>query len=253
MRKVIVAGRGGNGKTTLVVLLAKRLAKDGFVLVVDSDESNLGLPAVLGLERPKKTLMDAFGGKDRLKVAIRSRHDQTPLFSESLDWSLIPGGVLSVKGRLAFATVGKEEHALEGCPCPMGVLARDFIRALDSTRFWVIVDTEAGVEHFGRGLVAEVDGVIYVAEPAFESLLLFEKVRHMCEEVRKPLLVVANKVLPSLKDRFLQMLKEKGAKQVYLVPYSDDINASNMLGIPIEAEVPEIDSLVEALQGLGRA
>ncbi|WP_337971792.1 zeta toxin family protein [Methanobacterium petrolearium] len=43
MPKIIISGRGGSGKSTLVTLLAQQLKKHGKVLIVDSDESNLGL------------------------------------------------------------------------------------------------------------------------------------------------------------------------------------------------------------------
>jgi len=53
MAKLVVCGRGGSGKSTWVVLLAKSLLSKGKVLVVDADESNLGLPLLLGIDPPK--------------------------------------------------------------------------------------------------------------------------------------------------------------------------------------------------------
>ena len=66
MPKILISGRGGSGKSTLVTLLAQRLKEQGKeVLVVDSDESNLGLGAMLGIEPPEKTLMDHSGRQTR--------------------------------------------------------------------------------------------------------------------------------------------------------------------------------------------
>jgi len=43
--KILVCGKGGTGKSTLVAVLAKELARRGKrVLIVDSDEPNFGLP-----------------------------------------------------------------------------------------------------------------------------------------------------------------------------------------------------------------
>jgi len=40
----------------------------------------------------------------------------------------------------------------EGCACPMGALARNFLKNTETTpEDIVLVDTEAGIEHFGRG------------------------------------------------------------------------------------------------------
>lgn len=73
MPKMLVVGRGGSGKSTLVVLLARRLGEKGRVLVVDADESNLGLGVMLGIETPAKTLMDYLGGKPALREMLTAR------------------------------------------------------------------------------------------------------------------------------------------------------------------------------------
>ena len=42
---------------------------------------------------------------------------------------------------------------MEGCACPMGVVSREFIEKLElKDQELLVVDTEAGVEHFGRGV-----------------------------------------------------------------------------------------------------
>ena len=65
--KVIVTGKGGSGKSTLCALMVRQLAKQGWrVLLVDADESNMGLHRMVGIpENP--VLMDELGGKKGLK------------------------------------------------------------------------------------------------------------------------------------------------------------------------------------------
>jgi CO dehydrogenase nickel-insertion accessory protein CooC1 len=66
--KISVCGKGGSGKSTLVTLLANQaLARNLCVLVVDSDESNLGLFRMLGFRRSPVPLMELVGGKKSLK------------------------------------------------------------------------------------------------------------------------------------------------------------------------------------------
>jgi len=75
------------------------------------------------------------------------------LDEELFDWSLdnIPEGILAKKDNLAVLTIGEE--AEEGGACPYGFLARKLIEGIklgkDET---IIVDTEAGIDHFGRQL-----------------------------------------------------------------------------------------------------
>ena len=52
--KVLVCGKGGRGKSTVVSLLSKEMAKrENKVLVIDSDESNTGLHLRLGMTKPE--------------------------------------------------------------------------------------------------------------------------------------------------------------------------------------------------------
>jgi len=250
MKKLLVSGRGGSGKSTLVALLARRLSREEGVLVVDTDESNLGLPVLLGLSRPSKTLMEALGGKDRVRAKLQQvfKGQEVSFFDEGLKLQAIPPEALSRQDGLWFLSIGKEEHAMEGCACPMGILGRDFLKKLDPQGTWVLVDTEAGVEHFGRGLVSVVDVVLYVAEPALESLLLLDKAKRMSEEAGKPFWVVANKVQDAIRDRFLGMLEEKGVHPKAEIPFLESLSQANLLGTPVQELPPGIEDLVRALR-----
>ena len=43
MKKIIISGRGGCGKSTLTSLIARKLSEENKVVVIDLDEGNLGL------------------------------------------------------------------------------------------------------------------------------------------------------------------------------------------------------------------
>ncbi|MGB9617418.1 MAG: AAA family ATPase, partial [Desulfomonilaceae bacterium] len=72
MPKVLIAGRGGSGKSTIVALLAQAFAMNHRVLVVDADESNLSLGAMLGLKDPAATIMDFLGGKQDVRETLQA-------------------------------------------------------------------------------------------------------------------------------------------------------------------------------------
>jgi len=172
--KISVCGKGGSGKSTVVTLLASKAQDRGYrVLVVDSDESNSGLFRMLGFDQPPVPLMELVGGKKSLKQKM----SQPNIFAEtSILVEHIPSPQLLKRDGLMLVSIGKILQSLEGCACPMGVLSREFLKKLTlKADELVIVDMEAGVEHFGRGVETSIDSVLIVVEPSFESLELAGK------------------------------------------------------------------------------
>jgi CO dehydrogenase maturation factor len=198
--KIVVLGKGGCGKSTISSILAKNLAKKGYkVLVVDTDESNYGLHKQLGVGEPLE-LMDYLGGKKdlgkRLLESMRQGKPEAMAQMMGGKWTLtdIPENCLARKDGIALMQVGKVKHFGEGCACPMGALARSFLENLVvKDGEVVIVDTEAGVEHIGRGVEKGGDLVLMVVDPSYESLRLSGKVEEMLGEVKKPVYYVINK------------------------------------------------------------
>ena len=186
--KISVCGKGGAGKSTIVTLLANEFRARGYlVLVVDSDESNSGLYRMLGFDHPPIPLMELVGGKkglqERMAVKFSSGESEPKMEVLAQDRILvkdIPPQHIKESDGLRLVNIGKILHSLEGCACPMGVLSREFLRKVYLGADEVaIVDMEAGVEHFGRGIETSIDKVLAVVEPSFESLELALKVKQL--------------------------------------------------------------------------
>jgi len=185
IKKLAVCGKGGSGKSTIVTLLANGMHDRGYhVLVVDSDESNSELYRLLGFDKAPSPIMDIIGGKKGVKQRMgsklpvgKSEPQMTILEQNEISMDDIPPVHAIKKNGIALVSIGKIVKSLEGCACPMGVLSREFLAKLSLKENEVtIVDMEAGVEHFGRGVESSVDSVLIVVEPSFESLELAEKI-----------------------------------------------------------------------------
>ena len=191
--KISVCGKGGSGKSVLTGLLANQAISRGFgVIVVDSDESNSGLFKMLGFETPPVPLMEFVGGKKKL----REKMSQPNILAES-HFSIreIPSRHLIRRNGLALVSIGKILQALEGCACPMGVLNREFLKKLVLGKKEIaIIDMEAGIEHFGRGIDEGIDRVLLVVEPSFESIAVAEKIKGLASGLNKAVSAVLNKI-----------------------------------------------------------
>ena len=191
--KISVCGKGGSGKSTLVSLLATAAqARDLTTLVVDSDESNSGLFRMLGFNEPPIPLMALVGGKE----GIKEKMNQPSILSETnITLEQIPDGYINEKNGLKLVSIGKIHQALEGCACPMGVLSREFLKKLRLGKDEIaMVDMEAGIEHFGRGIDNNIDAVLVVVEPSFESITLAGKIKDLSAGINKKLWAVLNKI-----------------------------------------------------------
>jgi CO dehydrogenase maturation factor len=192
--KISVCGKGSSGKSTTVTLLSCEAQARGYrVLVVDADESNTGLSRAFGFDHSPTPLMELVGGKKSLK----GKMNHPDIFTETaITTEHIPPPYLLKQDGLMLVSVGKILQSLEGCACPMGVLNREFLKKLVLKADEIaIVDMEAGVEHFGRGVDTSVDCVLIVVEPAFESLEVAKKIRDMAAGIGiKNIWAVLNKV-----------------------------------------------------------
>ena len=191
--KISICGKGGSGKSVLTTLLADQAVSRGCgVLVVDSDESNSGLFKMLGFENPPVPLMELLGGKKKLKEKMRHPNILAKAHLSSKD---IPPPHLISRNGLMLVSIGKILQALEGCACPMGVLSREFLKKLRLGENEIaIIDMEAGVEHFGRGIDEGIDRILLVVEPSFESLNVAEKIKGIAAGMNKAVSAVLNKI-----------------------------------------------------------
>jgi CO dehydrogenase maturation factor len=216
--KLSICGKGGSGKSTLTGLLAQQAETRGLgVLVVDSDESNSGLYRTLGFEGPPASLMDLVGGKKTLKGKMQEKNI---LQNERISIPDIPDRYIVSRNGLSMVSIGKINRAFEGCACPMGVLNREFLKKLNLGENEIaFIDMEAGIEHFGRGIDAEIDTILLVVEPSFESLTIAAKINEMAGGFQKRLWAVLNKVRSDgMKKDLINTLRNGGIEVIGSVP-----------------------------------
>lgn len=247
--KIIVCGKGGSGKSTVSTLLARALKKNGFnVLVIDADDSNLGLHRLMGADAPV-VLMDNFGGKKGFKQRTQNAFPGAPggLFSDSMTLDEIPAECLSEVGGIKLLATGKIHSSGEGCACPMGRLSKMILsRLVIEKNDVVIIDTAAGVEHFGRGLDASCDLVLGIVDPTYESFLLADKISTMTKDAGLAFSVILNKV----DDRVEAVMKQSVPMEDVIgsIGNSNAVFLSGLEGKPLGEDVSGVEEVIQIIK-----
>jgi len=239
--KILVCGKGGCGKSTIVALLAKEMAlRKRKVLVIDNDESNIGLHSRLGMQKPED-FMNYFGGKNLLFEKTKELKDK---------WRLgdLPKDYLSEKGNIQLLSMGKIYQFGEGCACPINALSSKFLEILDlGDEEFLLADTDAGIEHFGRGVEKGVDMLLVIIDPSQESILLAEKIFELGQQVDKPVYYVLNRISDQETEEFLLNSIDR-EKVIAIIPENKEIFISGLTGNEFSMDVEGIKEIADMLE-----
>jgi CO dehydrogenase maturation factor len=253
-KRILICGKGGSGKSTIVSLLANSLSNENNkIIVLDSDASNPGGLARLlfGMKEGVKPLIDFFGGREKVDCpvddpSILTRiNDDIPITEKFIELSEIPKEYYEQRNGITLFQVGKINQPLEGCDGPMSKVTRDFIIKGDAI---TLIDVEAGIEHYGRGIEKNVDLVVVVVDPTFESILIAHKVSLLCQglSIKEPGIVLNKIYTNELKTYLEKELHERGLNVYGLVKYNHELFSTGLTGTPVNAGVAmdDIDNVI---------
>ena len=261
MKKIAVCGKGGSGKSVIVRLLADGMRARGYrALVVDSDESNTGLHRMLGFRSPPKPLIELMGGKQKLEEEIVAEikaggsEETLEVMKERTEMVVaeIPPEYIFETNGVKLVTVGKIMMALEGCACPIGIVSRSFLKKLRLEADEIaLIDLEAGVEHFGRGVETSVDCVLVAVEPSIDSLEVAEKISELSSQIKiADVWVILNKITSEeIAARLTNYLNKKDISVIGAIHQDPEIFESCLEGRPLQGHVAaeDVDKILDFL------
>ena len=114
----------------------------------------------------------------------------------------------------------------------------------------MIVDTAAGVEHFGRSLDGQCDQILCVVDPSYESIMMAKRVMAFAGEAHLPAAAVLNRLTPEVETELNAALD--GVAIIGRLPDSRSVFMNNLKGRPLDPEMPEMESLCDALENAWR-
>jgi CO dehydrogenase maturation factor len=188
-KRIGLFGKGGCGKSTVAVLLAKALKHKGYdVCLLDADSTNVGLWKALGATKDPASLLDYYGGMVFSGGFVTCPvDDPTPLggahvFVDELPerfHEMTPGGIhLFVAGKMGDKGPGA------GCDGPIAKIARDFRPQFVDETPVTLVDYKAGFEDSARGNIISLDWIIVVVDPTTAAIQMAIHMRDMVDQLK---------------------------------------------------------------------
>jgi CO dehydrogenase maturation factor len=183
---IAVSGKGGTGKTTTSSLLVRSFIemKETPVLAVDADPNanfhealGVSVHETLGSMREEAFSRHIPPGMNRHDY-VRFRFRQSLVESEGFD----------------LVAMGRPEGT--GCYCFANDLLSECMGELERDYHFIIIDTEAGMEHIARGTIGTPDLLLIVSDPGARGLRTIARIREIATQLgleKEKIKVVFNK------------------------------------------------------------
>ena len=232
--RIVITGKGGVGKTTITALLSHLFAKKGFTTLAVDEDPQMNLPYAIGIPRAEsEQIVPLAKNFDYVEEKIGAR----PGSGWGLMLKLNPDvsdvverfGVKGPDG-VNILVMGTIEHAATGCLCPENTLLEAVLRYINLRKDEVILmDTPAGVEHFGRTIARGFDQALLITDPTFNAVQVVKHAAQLSKELGIPSVhLVVNRVRSENDIRKVQEIlgdtMDLFSGQFYL-PYDENLIA----------------------------
>jgi CO dehydrogenase maturation factor len=230
---IVVAGKGGVGKTAIAALLIDLLSKKGVVLAIDADPSTnlnaaLGLPLGETVGRVREKITDDIQ-KGRLSPTVSKQ--------DVLDMKIRESLIESAK--IDLLAMGRPEGP--GCYCAANHMLRLSMERLGKGYDYMVIDSEAGMEHISRQTTQDVDFLLIVSDVTMRGITTAARMKELIKEMRTKVgkvYLAVNRVQDGLPQEIGKAASDFGLNLIAAVPEDPNLAGLEVKGKPI-IELPE--------------
>ena len=237
---IAVSGKGGTGKTLLSSLLIKALSDKGKdILAIDADPDS-NLPEALGVE-VIKTVGDV---REELKVDTAEGNIPKEMNKwDILDYKIMEAVVETPKFDLLV--MGRPEGS--GCYCAVNNILRKIIETLSKNYDYIVIDTEAGLEHLSRRTTQNVDTMLVVTDKSKRGILTAKRIGDLAKELDikfTDIFLIINRITPNNKDLILKKAEDTGIEIIGTIYEDPQVSEYDIEGTPLVNLTEDSDSVL---------
>ncbi|NOY98593.1 MAG: AAA family ATPase [Chloroflexi bacterium] len=252
--RVVITGKGGAGKTTTTALLARMLARKAYrVLAVDEDPQ-INLPYALGFDLAHADqIVPLTKNLDYIEEKVGARPGEgwglMLRLNPNVDDVVERFGV-SGPDDVSLLVMGTVVQAATGCLCPENALLDSVVKYINLREGEIILmDTQAGVEHFGRALAQGFRQAVIITDATFNAIQVALQSAKLAHDLGIPYLhLVINRVRNERDREKANRLIPAGLfTDTFYLPYEDRLLDFEPDVAPLLDMDSEMVSQVEAL------
>lgn len=247
-RIIAVSGKGGVGKTTTAALVLKYLiSKQPLpkILVIDVD-ADTNMPDVLGIKVDRNHTVGGIAQELRDKIN-KGRVD--PTFDKAVFLESKTFEIMVEEEKFDLLVMSKSEG--EGCYCFINSAMTGILDTIQDAYDVILIDTAAGLEHFSRRTMKDIDDLFIVTDPSTMGMRTAERIIELTTELSSKVnnkYIIGNRFSPESERILRQKFPEQrvDVRVLGVLPANQAIQDSNLAG----KSLLDIDDMNETYQAL---
>ncbi len=256
--RVVVTGKGGVGKTTVSAILSHLFAQDGYKVLAVDEDPQMNLPYAIGIEKEiAKNIVPLSHNMDYIEEKTGARPgtswglflNLTPDISDVID----KFGVKATDN-IDILVMGTVVQAATGCLCPENALLDAVMKYVSlREKEIIIMDTQAGVEHFGRALAKGFKHCVVVTDHTFNAMDVAKHTARLAKQIGiENIYLLVNKIRKERDmEKAMGYIKEDENifNDVFFAPYFEEMLDIEPVVLPILEKDNEYLNVIKNLKG----